>query len=61
MWTQPREYSLADLLEHPVLGLAMAGDGLDRRSLALLLDCEHQPEQDAERVSTVEQSLAAQI
>lgn len=40
MWTQPKEYSLAELLEHPVLGLAMASDGIDRRSLELLLDAE---------------------
>ncbi len=43
MGTQPKEYSLAELLEHPALGLAMACDGIDRQSLELLLDAGQAP------------------
>lgn len=32
------EYSLAELIEHPVIRLVMESDGVDRRSLNLLLD-----------------------
>ena len=47
MSTQPKEYSLAQLLEHPALSLALAGDGIDRRSLELLLEGERRPERAA--------------
>lgn len=40
IWKQENEYSLAELLDHPVLGLAMTGDGIDRRSVELLLETE---------------------
>ncbi len=40
MSRQQQEYSLAELFNQPVLGLAMASDGLDRRSLELMLDAE---------------------
>jgi hypothetical protein len=33
-----REYSLAELLDHPGLGLVMTGDGIERRCLELMLD-----------------------
>jgi hypothetical protein len=34
------EYSLAQLLEHPVLGVLLTSGGLERRSLGLILDAE---------------------
>ena len=37
MKQQPREYDLAELIENPDLWLAMEHQGIDRRSLALLL------------------------
>jgi hypothetical protein len=38
MSEQPKEYSLAELLEHPGLSLMMTGDGIERRCLELMLD-----------------------
>jgi hypothetical protein len=35
---QPKEYALAELLDHPGLGLVMTGDGIERRCLELMLD-----------------------
>ena len=34
------EYSLAELLEHPVLGVMLTGGGIERRSLDLILNAE---------------------
>ena len=33
-----REYSLAELVEDPLVGLLMKSDGVDRRSIELLFD-----------------------
>ena len=38
MWSREKEYSLVALLEHPILALAMANAGMDRRSIELLLE-----------------------
>ena len=38
MSEQPKEYSRAELLDHPGLGLVMTGDGIERRCLELMLD-----------------------
>ncbi len=38
MREEPKEYSLAELLDHPGLGLVMASDGIERRCLELMLD-----------------------
>ena len=38
MSEQPKEYSLAELLDHPGLGFFMTGDGIERRCLELMLD-----------------------
>lgn len=38
MWHKAREYSLDQLLEHPVLGLVMRSMGMDRQSVELLLE-----------------------
>ena len=38
MSEQPKEYSLAELLDHPGLGLFMTSQGIERRSLELILD-----------------------
>jgi hypothetical protein len=38
MWRKQHEYSLAQLLDHPVLGLVMKSQGMDRRSVELLLE-----------------------
>jgi hypothetical protein len=43
MRRQPREYDLAELIDNPGLGLAMEYDGVDRRTIELLL--ERQPRQ----------------
>ena len=37
MWGEEKEYSLAELL-HPVVGQAMRTEGIERRSLELMLD-----------------------
>ncbi|MGH7061493.1 MAG: hypothetical protein ACREFH_13985 [Stellaceae bacterium] len=44
-------FSLAELIEHPVLGLAVAEEGFDPRSLERILDAEswrgcHRPERE---------------
>lgn len=33
-----KEYSLAELLEHPVLGVQMTSEGIERRCLDLMFD-----------------------
>lgn len=38
MWRRQKEYLLAELLDHPALTLALASRGMERRSVALLLD-----------------------
>ena len=38
MGTKAREYSLAELLDHPIIGVAMKCEGLERRCLELMLD-----------------------
>ena len=38
MWKQEREYVLAELLDHPVLTLALARAGMERRSIELLFE-----------------------
>ncbi len=38
MWRQEKEYHLAQLLDDPVLGLALAIQGMERRSMELLLE-----------------------
>lgn len=38
MFTGPKEYSLAELLDHPILGVQMTSAGIERRSLELMLD-----------------------
>jgi hypothetical protein len=38
MFRGSKEYSLDELLEHPVLGLQMTSEGIDRRCLDLMFD-----------------------
>jgi hypothetical protein len=38
MRNETKEYSLAELLDHPGLGWAMTSDGIERRGLDLMLD-----------------------
>jgi hypothetical protein len=38
MFRRPKEYSLEELLEHPVLGVQMTSEGIDRRCLDLMFD-----------------------
>lgn len=38
MFRRSKEYSLEELLEHPVLGVQMTSEGLDRRCLGLMFD-----------------------
>ena len=42
MWRRQHEYSVGELLDHPVLGLLMTGRGMDRRAVALLVDAAEQ-------------------
>jgi hypothetical protein len=38
MFRGSKEYSLEELLEHPVLGVQMTREGIDRRCLDLMFD-----------------------
>jgi hypothetical protein len=38
MFKESKEYSLAQLLEHPILELMMTGEGMERRCVELMLD-----------------------
>ena len=38
MFRQSKEYLIDELIEHPVLGVQIATDGIERRSLDLVLD-----------------------
>ena len=38
MFFRPREYSLDELLEHPVLSVEMTNRGIDRRCFDLIFD-----------------------
>jgi hypothetical protein len=38
MWMRRKQYSLAQVLDDPAAGLAMKNSGMDRQSLALILD-----------------------
>ncbi len=38
MFRGSKEYSLEELLEHPILGVQMTSEGIDRRSLDLMFD-----------------------
>jgi hypothetical protein len=38
MSRRSKEYSLTELIEHPVLSVQMANEGIERRSLELMLD-----------------------
>ncbi len=38
MWRAEKEYRVAQLLDDPVLGLALASRGMERRSIELLLE-----------------------
>jgi hypothetical protein len=38
MFRGSKEYSLEELLEHPVLGVQMSSEGIDRRCLDLMFD-----------------------
>lgn len=41
MRREPREYSIEELVEHPLIRLAMESNGLDRRALELMADEAH--------------------
>jgi hypothetical protein len=38
MFRKSKEYSLEELLEHPVLGVQMTSEGIDRRCIDLMFD-----------------------
>jgi hypothetical protein len=38
MLRSPKEYSIEELLEHPVLGVQMTSEGIERRSVDLMVD-----------------------
>jgi len=52
MGDQPKEYSIAELIDHPGLGWVMTDEGIDRRSLDLILD---RPSGDRRRRNCVEE------
>ena len=41
MFRRSKEYSLEELLEHPVLGVQMTSEGIDRRCLDLMFDASN--------------------
>jgi hypothetical protein len=41
MFRESKEYSLAELLEHPVIGFLMTSEGIERRCVELMLDTEN--------------------
>ena len=43
MFRRSKEYSLEELLEHPVLGVQMTSEGIDRRGLDLMFDAASLP------------------
>jgi hypothetical protein len=48
MFRGSKEYSLEELLEHPVLGVEMTSEGIDRRCLELMFDTAHAQYRSAE-------------
>jgi hypothetical protein len=38
MFRKSKEYSLDELIEHPILSVQIASEGIDRRGLDLMLD-----------------------
>ena len=51
MWHKQHEYSMAQLLDHPVLRMAMKTMGMDRRAVELLLErAEDDPDRQPDRV-----------
>lgn len=49
MFRRSKEYSLEELLEHPVLGVQMTSEGIDRRCLDLMFDVSGGQHRFAER------------
>ena len=43
MFRASKEYSIDELLEHPVLGVQMACEGIERRCLDLMFDATSGP------------------
>ncbi len=48
MFRGSKEYSLEELLEHPVLGVEMTSEGIDRRCLELMFDTANAQYRSAE-------------
>jgi hypothetical protein len=48
MFRRSKEYSLEELLEHPVLGVQMTREGIDRRCLDLMFDTANAQHRSAE-------------
>lgn len=48
MFRRSKEYSLEELLEHPVLGVQMTSEGIDRRGLDLMFDAASAPHRPPE-------------
>lgn len=55
MWKQKREYDLAELLDHPVLTLALASAGMERRSIKLLFEVVN--DDSARETSRIEEPI----
>ena len=48
MFRGSKEYSLEELLDHPVLGVQMTSEGIDRRCLELMFDAVSGQQRSAE-------------
>ena len=48
MREEPQEHALAELVDHPGLGLIMTRDGIERRCIELMLDAQN-PRQEMDR------------
>jgi hypothetical protein len=48
MRAEPQEYTLAELVDHPGLGLIMTRDGIERRCIALMLDAPSRHAQETD-------------
>jgi hypothetical protein len=67
MWRRQHEYSVAELLDHPVLGLLMTGSGMEYRAVALLVEAvaqikESTPEsRDGESFAIADKTVSFQF
>jgi hypothetical protein len=61
MREEAMDYSLAELLDHPGLGLVMTGDGIERRCLDLMLDARSRDRQRTESAGDKSTGSSVQV